>query len=116
MRRLQDVLQNKTWQNKKQEGVLVYAIGNEPFWNAAVSDQDSISFQISDWPAPLKMKISSSDQNKDSTVYFAQNDSTTIRVTVLPYFCSDGMSDMIYKNKVVLHYNKKLFTGCGMTY
>ena len=99
----------KTWQNKKQEGVLVYAIGNEPFWNAAVSDQDSISFQISDWPAPLKMKISSSDKNKDSTVYIAQNDSTTLRVTVLPYFCSDGMSDFIYDYKVEVEYKGRKY-------
>jgi uncharacterized membrane protein len=116
MRHLQDVLQTKTWQNKKGEGVIVFAIGNEPFWSAEVNDKDSISFQLSDWPIAVKLKLTSSDNKKDSLIYTAQNDSTSLRLTVLPYFCSDGMSDMIYKNRVRLQYNNKVFTGCGVNY
>jgi uncharacterized membrane protein len=116
MRHLHDVLQTKTWQNKKGEGVIVFAVGNEPFWSAEINDKDSIAFQLSDWSNALKLKISSAENNKDSAVFTAQNDSTSVRLTVFPYFCSDGMSDMIYKNKVRVQYNNKVFTGCGVNY
>ena len=55
MRHLQDVLQTKTWQNKKGEGAIVFAIGTEPFWSAEVNDRDSIFFQLSDWANALKL-------------------------------------------------------------
>ena len=116
MRHLQDVLQTKTWQNKKGEGVIVFAIGNEPFWNAEVNDKDSISFQLADWATGLKLKLLSSENNKDSAVFIAQNDSTSLRLVVFPYFCSDGMSDMIYKNRIRLQYNNKVYTGCGVNF
>jgi uncharacterized membrane protein len=116
MRHLQDVMQTKTWQNKKGAGVVVFAIGNEPFWSAEISDKDSLSFQLSDWATALKLKLSASENNKDSAVYVAQNDSTTVRLTVFPYFCSDGMSDMIYKNRIRLQYNNKTYSGCGVNF
>jgi len=116
MKHLQDVMQNRNWQNKKDEGILVFAIGNEPFWSAEVNNKDSISFQLSEWPTPLKLKINSSEINKDSTVYSAQNDSLSMRLVILPFFCSDGMSDMVYKNKIRLFYNSKVYTGCGVQY
>ena len=116
MRRLEDAMQNKVWQNKKGQGAIIYAIGNEPFWNAEVNNKDSLAFHLMDWPSALKLKISSSEASKDSLVFTAQNDTTSVRLIVFPYFCSDGMSDMIYKNKIRLYYNNKLYTGCGINF
>ena len=116
MKHLQDVMQTRNWQNKKAEGLIVFAIGNEPFWRAEVNNKDSISFQLSDWPAAVKLKINNSEINSDSTVFTGQNDSTSVRLVVLPYFCNDGMSDMIYKNKIRLQYNNRLYTGCGVRF
>ena len=81
-----------------------------------VNDKDSISFQLADWATGLKLKLLSSENNKDSAVFTAQNDSTSLRLVVFPYFCSDGMSDMIYKNRIRLQYNNKVYTGCGVNF
>ena len=95
---------------------MVYAIGNEPFWNAEISNKDSMAFRLMDWPQALKLKINTSQINSDSLVFTAQNDTASLKILVLPYFCSDGMSDMIYKNKIRVYYNNKLYSGCGVNY
>jgi uncharacterized membrane protein len=116
MQPLKDVLENNVWRNKKNEGIAVYGIGNEPFWNIEVKKQDSISFLLSEWAEPVTMKISSSNSSPDSTSYIASNDSTQLKLTVFPYFCSDGMSDYVYRNKLRVEYKKQVFSGCGIVY
>jgi uncharacterized membrane protein len=71
---------------------------------------------LSEWKQPLKLKTDSSFNNSDSLSYTARNDSTQLRVTIFPHFCSDGMSDFVYRNKVRVHYNQQVFTGCGILY
>ncbi len=116
MQHLKDAMQNKTWSNKKEEGIVFFGIGNEPFWSIEVNNTDSISFQLSEWQKPVTMKITSSQNIKDSIVYSGQSDSSSLRLTVLPYFCSDGMSDYVYRNKVSVLYNNHIYNGCGMLY
>jgi uncharacterized membrane protein len=116
MRPLQDALQTPAWQNKKREGVIVFGTGTEPFWSIEYNNTDTLSFLLSEWDHPVKMKISSSFNTKDSTGYKAQNDSARLQLTVLPYFCSDGMSDLIYRNKIRVQYNGHTYNGCGIRY
>ena len=116
MNALQDIMQNDPWKNKGKEGIIVYGIGNEPFWRVEYNNKDSISFQLADWEQPVKMKMSSFFNTKDSIGYFAQNDSAKIHLTIFPYFCSDGMSDFTYRNRIKVQYNQQVFNGCGMIY
>lgn len=116
MNALRDVMQNDPWKNKAEEGVVVYGIGTEPFWKIEYSKKDTISFSLADWEHPVKMKIDSAFNSKDSTVYIAQKDSAKIHLTIFPYFCSDGMSDFIYRNKIKVQYNQQVYYGCGMIY
>jgi len=116
MNKLADVLDNKVWKNRKAEGVIFFGIGNEPFWSVEFNNQDTISFLLSEWEAPVKMKIGETKIAKDSTIYTAQNDSARLKLIVLPYFCNDGMSDNSYPNKVQVHYNKQTYNGCGVLY
>ena len=116
MNHLQDAMQNVTWRNKGKEGVVVFGTGNEPFWNIELDNKDSLSFLLSEWDGPLRMKIDSSFNNHDSIGYSARNDSAQIRVTIFPHFCSDGMSDFIYRNKIKVQYNQQVYNGCGIIY
>jgi uncharacterized membrane protein len=116
MNHLQEAAQNKAWRNKGKEGIVVFGIGNEPFWNIELNNKDSISFLLSEWNHPLRMKIDSSFNDNDGIAYTAHRDSVQIRVTVFPHFCSDGMSDFIYSNKVKVQYNQQVYNGCGMVY
>lgn len=116
MRSLQDAAKNKAWRNKSKEGAIVFATGTEPFWSFQLNKNDSLSFLLADQKKPFMAKVDSSFSNSDSTGYFAEADSTKIKVTIFPYFCSDGMSDFIYRNKVKVHYNQQVYTGCGIFY
>jgi uncharacterized membrane protein len=116
MRHLQDAMQNSAWKIKGKEGIILFGAGNEPFWNVELNNKDSISFLLSDWSHPLKLKLGSAFNNKDSIGYAAKNDSTQIRVTIFPRFCTDGMTDYVYRNKVRVQYNHQVFSGCGILY
>lgn len=116
MEKLTSVLENNVWRNKSKEGVEFFGVGNEPFWSIEVDEQKAISFQLSDWSRPLIFKPVSPIINSDSIVYNLSSESAAIKITVLNQFCSDGMSDYIYDNKVKVLYNKQTFTGCGILY
>jgi uncharacterized membrane protein len=116
MQSMQDAIQNAAWRNKGKEGITVFGLGNEPFWSIEASKADTISFLLSEWEHPLKMKINSFFSTNDSVGYIAQNDSVQIRVTVFPHFCNDGMSDFTYRNKIRVQYNHYVYNGCGIVY
>jgi len=113
---LTDASKIGAWSKKADLGVSVLGIGNEPFWSIEIMRQDSISFTLPEWKQPLILKISSTSSNSDSVAYVAKNDSTNLRVTILPFFCSDGMSDYVYRNKMRVWYNDQVFEGCGVVY
>ena len=116
MQPLTDANHNAAWRKKAELGVSVVGIGNEPFWSIEVMRQDSISFTLPDWKQPVVLKINSTTSGTDSTAYIAKNDSINLRVTVLPFFCSDGMSDYIYSNKMKIWFNDQLYEACGVVY
>jgi uncharacterized membrane protein len=116
MQKLTDVLTNTVWKNRKAEGIVLFGIGNEPFWSVEFNNKDTISFLLSEWKSPVKMKIDETKLVQDSTIYLAQTDSAKLKLIVLPYFCNDGMSDNVYQNKVVVQYNKQTYKGCGVLY
>ncbi|HEU4633973.1 MAG TPA: hypothetical protein VFS22_08315 [Flavisolibacter sp.] len=116
MQKLPDIRDNRAWQNKKAEGIVLFGIGNEPFWSVEFNNKDTISFLLSEWKTPVKLKIAETKRAQDSTIYLAQNDSAQVRLISLPYFCNDGMSDHVYPNKIVVQYNKQTYRGCGVVY
>jgi uncharacterized membrane protein len=116
MRQLNDILENPVWQKRKNSDLVFSGIGNEPFWNIEFNDKDTVSLLLSEWNQPLKLKVNSTTRSVDSTVFTAGNDSTHIAVTVYPYFCSDGMSDFVYRNKVKVKYNDQVLNGCGVLF
>jgi uncharacterized membrane protein len=105
---------NKIWMDKKAGGTIVFGVGTEPFWSVEVNKRDSIILSMPEWTQPLRLKISDRANEKDKMVYTAIADS--LQVIVHPHFCSDGMSDFTYSNKVTVRYKGKTYQGCGMTF
>jgi uncharacterized membrane protein len=105
---------NPVWREKEKQGVILYGVGNEPFWSIEVSRHDSAVLSMPDWTSPLRVKLSSTNLNRDSTVYLADDDS--LRIVVFAYFCSDGMSDFTYSNKVSVIYKGRTYHGCGVSF
>ena len=101
---------------KKKQGVIFYGVGNEPFWSVELAKNDTLSFSLPEWQQPLKLKVKTTKQSGDSTLYFAEGDSLRLNAYVLPYFSSDGMSDFIYSNTIGVRYYGKLYKGCGIKF
>jgi uncharacterized membrane protein len=106
-----DVNNNASWSEKKKTGVAWYGTGTEPFWSIERIN-DSIYFQLSDWPQPRVVKVVRQINSKDSVVYIGQNDSTQIKTVIMPGSCSDGMSDRIYSHAVTVSINGRTYKGC----
>ena len=105
---------NKVWMDKRKQGTILFGVGTEPFWSVEINKRDSIVLSMPDWTVPLHVKIAETKKEKNGTVYSSVTDS--LRVTVHPYFCNDGMSDFIYTNKVTVNYKGKTYEGCGMNF
>jgi len=116
LRPLQSAMESTAWKSKKAEGIAFFGVGNEPFWNITINEQKSISLNLADWPKPVSFKPAKPIAAADSTVYQTRNDSATLQVVIYNTFCSDGMSDNIYNNKVKVLYNDKVYQGCGVLY
>ena len=104
--------ENAAWKEKKNEGVQLFGVGTEPFWNVSLQ-KDSLSFQLAEWSKPIRLKLGAVQRTTDSSSFEATADSTKLQLIVYPYFCSDGMSDLIYRNKIKVLYNGRVYTGCG---
>lgn len=105
---------NKVWMDKKAQGAVLFAVGTEPFWSVEISNQDSIILNMPHWTAPLRVSISGVKMVEKGTIYTGISDSLSVKV--LPYFCSDGMSDFIYSNKVTVSHRGKIYSGCGIAF
>lgn len=116
MEKLTPIAHNEKLMAKKNEGIVFFGVGNEPFWNVQLERGDSLRFSLAEWPQALKMKLASAELVNDSTIYLAENDSARLRVVLLPYFCSDGMSDFTYSYQVQAHFNGHVYKGCAIVY
>lgn len=116
MRPLNDALEHRSGVPAKDQDLLLFGSGNEPFWSLSYNSRDSVSFLLAGWSKPLQLRITSANDTRDSSFYTAASDSAAIRITVYPYFCNDGMSDLVYHHKVRVQYNNQVYTGCGMVY
>lgn len=116
MNHMQEALQNAAWRNKGKQGIVLFGVGNEPFWSVEYSKADTLSFLLAEWKDPVKFRVDSFFSAHDSLGYLAQKDSSRIRVTVFPQFCNDGMSDFTYRNRIKVTYNQHVYNGCGIIY
>lgn len=116
MQPMADASQSEALRYKGKNGVIVYGTSNEPFWSIEYNNKDSISFLLLEWEHPLKLKVQSTFNTKDSVGYIARNDSTEIRLVVFPYFCNDQITNLTYPNKIKVHFNQHTYSGCAIVY
>ncbi|HEY0057879.1 MAG TPA: copper resistance protein NlpE N-terminal domain-containing protein [Flavisolibacter sp.] len=116
LRKVSPAADNPAWQKKGQAGVEFYGVGNEPFWNVEVDEEKGISFHLAEWSKPLRLPASPPVIFPDSTVYITGNDSVSLRLVILSEFCSDGMSDYIYTEKIKVLFRGQAYSGCGLQY
>lgn len=116
LRALPNAMDNTAWKSKGTEGIDVFGVGNEPFWNISIDEQKSIVFNLADWAKPQSFKPAKPSITADSTVYQTRNDSATLRVVLYNRFCSDGMSDNMYPVKIRVQYNSTYYEGCAVPY
>lgn len=102
---------NPVWQTKRGQGTYLYGVGNEPFWSVELTNSDSIVLNRPEWTQPLRAKLTTTSLARDSSIYTSMNDS--LQVIVFPVFCSDGMSDFLYTQKVKVIYKGQTYQGCG---
>ena len=107
---------NAAWQQKAKDGIDFLAIGNEPFWNAEIDDQKEIKFRLADWNKPVIVTVKQPVVTKDSIVYKLISGNNPLIITILPEFCSDGMSDFLYQHKVRVNYKGVNYSGCGIKF
>ena len=104
---------NPTWKEKKNAGIDFVALGNEPFWSLEMAKNGQVSFNTPDMKTPAKLPFANGTRNGDAMEYNLQSGSTRLDITIMPRYCSDGMSDFVYEYSVSLKYNGKKYTGCG---
>jgi len=116
LHKLKPATENEAWRNKKQEGIAFFGVGNEPFWNIEITNKNTITFHLAEKDEPVQFLHATSADSEDSVIYHSQNDSASLKAVIYHRFCSDGMSDYIYNEKVTVQYNDQTFHGCGILY
>jgi uncharacterized membrane protein len=116
LKKLPSAMENKVWAAKQKEGITFFGVGNEPFWNVTVDEQKGIAFHWAEWKEPLRFAPAKAQITTDSIIYNTANDTAQLSVVIYSAFCSDGMSDYTYDQKVKVVYNGQVFNGCGIRY
>jgi uncharacterized membrane protein len=117
LQKVPEITENKIWSERRKQGMVFFGVGNEPFWSVEIDPSENIQFRLADWNKPVEFRLTGKSAGIDSVFYSgATKDSILITLTILPQFCSDGMSDFVYPKKVLVNYNQQEFSGCGMLY
>ena len=116
LKKLKSAAENDIWIKKKKEGAAFFGVGNEPFWNVEIHNNESVLFHLAEWQLPKNFIPTEPQYFRDSIIYNATSDSAQLKVTVYNSFCSDGMSDNIYDNAVKVEYKNKIYKGCGILF
>nr|MBA2746994.1 hypothetical protein [Flavisolibacter sp.] len=87
-----------------------------PFWSIEGTRDSQLVFRLAEWETSRSFAMLRSSNANGSRIYEALNDSSSITLTILPRFCSDGMSDFIYPKMFQVVYNQQTYMGCGVIY
>ncbi len=103
-----------SWNKKRSEGIDFVGIGNEPFWSVEIDNEKLVLFKLADWQKPVIVPIENPVMNKDSTFYSLPTEDSRLTVTIIPRFCSDGISDFLYEYKMIVRFKGSAYEGCGV--
>lgn len=103
-----------TWKQKQSEGIDFIGVGNEPFWTLEIDNEKLALFKLADWQKPVIIPIEKPMITTDSTFYSLPFEKERLNITILSRFCNDGMSDLLYQNKVTVRFKGAVYKGCGV--
>ncbi|HEX5652784.1 MAG TPA: copper resistance protein NlpE N-terminal domain-containing protein [Chitinophagaceae bacterium] len=105
---------NPAWKEKKEAGIDFIGLGNEPFWSLEIDKGFKVAFNTPEMKTPATTTYTEPQNNNGILTYHIQTEATKLDITILPQFCSDGMSDFLYEYQVKVTYNGRKFNGCGV--
>jgi len=109
--------ENPAWNKKRSEGVDIIGSGSDPFWNVEIDDRKFILFKVATAEKPIIVPIEKPISTKDSTVYSVITEAgIVLKISIAPKFCSDGVSDHIYENKMNVWYKGQMYKGCAVIF
>ena len=98
------------WQQARERGVVLRAVGNEPGWLLEL-DGDGRALLTTDYGAWRRNFIVSTDT--EGTEFMASVDGLPLRASVVTAPCSDTMSDRRYPLRVTVTHSDRTLRGCG---
>ncbi len=107
--------ENLSWRKKKSEGVDIIGTGSEPYWSVEIDNEKFILFKPGSSARPVIVPIEKPVVTKDSTLYSTVTDGgALLKISVASRFCTDGVSDHIYRYKMTVWYKGQIYKGCGV--
>ena len=101
----------QVWQQARERGVVLRAVGNEPGWLLEL-DGDGGALMLTDygnWRRTFTVTATGND-----TEFMAVIDGNSLRATFVTKACSDTMSDRIYPLQATVTLGDRTFHGCGI--
>jgi uncharacterized membrane protein len=108
------VADNPAWKAKKEAGVDFIGLGNEPFWSLDIDKNGKVNFNTPDMKSPVLIAYGEPVNTQLGREYHLESESAKLDITVIPQYCSDGMSDFTYEYKVTVKHNGRKYSGCGV--
>lgn len=107
--------ENASWKKRKGDGIDIIGTGNEPFWSIEIDREKLILFKFAVNEKPVIVPIETPVTTRDSTVYSMRTESgEPLRISILPKFCNDGVSDHVYEYQMNALYKGRQYKGCAV--
>lgn len=101
------------WEEARDAGVALRAVGQEPGWTLDIVPDDRIEFTTNYGERRVVMPDPGAAMDGDRTVYHAVTESADLRVVVSPEPCADAMSGAPYPLTVEVTLGGQTYSGCG---
>jgi uncharacterized membrane protein len=98
------------WQEARERGVVLRAVGNEPGWLLEL-DGDGRVLLATDYGAWRRNFIVSASEQ--GTEFTASVDGLPLHASIVTAPCNDTMSDRRYPLRVTVTHGDRTFRGCG---
>ncbi len=101
---------NSAWMNKKQKGIDVIAMGNEPSWSLELDFEKDFNFTSIESDPITTAATKPVFENGGWTVK-ASSGNNVLDIRIEPRYCNDGMSDRVYQYYAIATVNGKTYKG-----
>ncbi len=101
------------WEEARDAGVALRAVGQEPGWTLDIVPDDRIEFTTNYGERRIVTPDPGAVTDGDRTVYHPVTESADLRVVVSPEPCADAMSGAPYPLTVKVALDGQTYSGCG---